>query len=117
MTKEELIEKHRGIEWEDFEVKAAKSDIPKSICETVSSFSNTSSGWIIFGVEQNGTEFLISGVKNPEKIEQDFINVLRGDKFNVKIVPKCAKFNFSEKLAIAFYIPISTKSPFIMGHL
>lgn len=31
MTKEELIARLQDIEWSDFEVKAAKSDLPKSI--------------------------------------------------------------------------------------
>lgn len=42
MTKDELIAKLRDIEWEDFEVKAAKSELPKNVWESVSAFSNTS---------------------------------------------------------------------------
>lgn len=38
MTKEELVARLRDIEWDDFEVKAAKSDLPKNIWETVSAF-------------------------------------------------------------------------------
>jgi len=36
---------------------------------------------LIIGIEQKGKEYTITGVKNPEKLEQDFINTLRGDKF------------------------------------
>lgn len=36
MTKEELVARLRDIEWEDFEVKTAKSDLPKNIWESVS---------------------------------------------------------------------------------
>jgi len=32
MNKSELIEKLEDIEWEDFEVKEAKSEIPKNAC-------------------------------------------------------------------------------------
>ena len=46
MNKEELIKKLEDIEWEDFEVKEAKSDVPKNASETVSAFSNTSGGWV-----------------------------------------------------------------------
>ena len=33
MTKDELVAKLRDIEWEDFEVKAAKSELPKNVWE------------------------------------------------------------------------------------
>lgn len=53
MTKEELVARLRDIEWDDFEVKAAKSELPKNIGEIVSALSNTSGGWIILGVKQS----------------------------------------------------------------
>jgi ATP-dependent DNA helicase RecG len=52
MTKQELLEKLTDIEWDDFEVKEASSELPKNIWETVSSFSNGAGGWIILGVAQ-----------------------------------------------------------------
>ncbi len=41
VNKKELIQKLQDIEWEDFEVKEAKAEVPKSSWETVSAFSNT----------------------------------------------------------------------------
>lgn len=73
MTKEELVTRLRDIEWDDFEVKAAKSELPKNIWETVSAFSNCSGGWIVLGVKQLGKSFEVSGVDNIEKLEQDFL--------------------------------------------
>ena len=52
MTKNKLINKLGDIEWEDFEVKEAKANIPKSSWDTVSAFSNSNGGWLIFGVKQ-----------------------------------------------------------------
>ena len=111
MTKEELIQKIQDLEWEDFEVKKAKNEIPKNTWETVSAFSNTRGGWIVFGVEQKGKQFNLFGVDNPEKIEQDFTTTLRGDKFNIKIIPKAEKYSFDGNVVLAFYIPISDKKP------
>ncbi|HDZ61283.1 MAG TPA: ATP-binding protein, partial [Candidatus Pacearchaeota archaeon] len=72
MNKGELIKKLQDIEWEDFEVKEAKSEIPKNSWESISAFANTNGGWLIFGVRKEGKKYSIRGVKTPEKIEQDF---------------------------------------------
>jgi ATP-dependent DNA helicase RecG len=104
MKKEELIKKLEDIEWEDFEVKEAKSEIPKSSWQTVSAFSNTAGGWLIFGVSKKGRSYIITGISNPEKIEQDFTTTLRSGKFNKKIKPACKKYLFNGKIVLAFYI-------------
>jgi len=72
LTKEELLNKLQDIEWEDFEVKLAKGGVPKSAWESVSAFSNTAGGWLIFGVEEKNGSFSIKGVENPSKIEHEF---------------------------------------------
>ncbi|MBK7175061.1 MAG: ATP-binding protein [Bacteroidales bacterium] len=114
MNRGQLIAKLADIEWEDFEVKEAKSDIPRNAWETVSAFSNTAGGWLIFGVKKSGKSFFFVGVDNPEKIEQDFTSTLRTtDKFNTLIIPKCLKFNFDKDTVLAFYIPVSAQSRFI----
>jgi len=106
MNKSELIKRLEDIEWEDFEVKEAKSEIPKNNWETVSAFSNTAGGWLIFGVNKKGKSYNILGVSNPEKIEQDFTTVLRNSsKLNRKITVKSKKYNFNAKTVLAFYIP------------
>lgn len=88
MTKEELIDRINDIEWEDFEAKEAKSELPKNIWKTVSAFANTSGGWIVLGIKQNDKKFEISGVDNAEKLEQDFQGTLRSQKFNEAVDAK-----------------------------
>ncbi|MEA2066524.1 MAG: hypothetical protein U9O65_05440 [Thermotogota bacterium] len=47
MNKKELIQKLEELEWEDFEVKEAKFNVPKNCWNTVSAFSNTNGGFTI----------------------------------------------------------------------
>ncbi|MCG8700460.1 MAG: putative DNA binding domain-containing protein [Bacteroidales bacterium] len=111
MTKDEFVNKLEGLEWEDFEVKEAKGGLPKSIWETVSAFSNTNGGWLILGVKQIGNDYEICGVKNAEKLEQDFLNTLRGTKFNVFVSTKQHIYKFDNKNVLAFYVPVHKKKP------
>ena len=105
LTKAELIKKLEDIEWEDFEVKEARDEVPKSSWETVSAFSNTAGGWLVFGVQKKGKFYHVVSVSKPEKIEQDFTTTLRGTKFNKKIEVKSKKYIFTEGTVLAFYIP------------
>ncbi|MDE7073675.1 MAG: ATP-binding protein, partial [Odoribacter sp.] len=105
MTKDKLVARLREIEWEDFEVKTAKSELPKNIWETVSAFSNTSGGWIVLGVKQSGKSFEIQGVDNIEKLEQDFYGTLRSGKFNQTIFARSQRYTIDACNLLAFYIP------------
>lgn len=116
MTQEELLTRLNGVEWEDFEVKEALNELPKSVWETVSAFSNTSGGWIVLGIKEirkNGlSTYEISGVNNAEKIEQDFVGVLRSKtKFNVFISVTAKRYEIEGKHVLAFYIPSSVSKP------
>jgi len=67
-------------EWNDIEFKAARNELPKSSFETVSAFANTHGGWLVLGVSQQAEAFDISGVLQPDKIQNDFLSVLHADK-------------------------------------
>ncbi len=105
MNKDGLILRLQDIEWEDFEVKESRNEVPKNAWETVSAFANTAGGWLIFGVKKSGRSFDIIGVQSPDKIEQDFLTTLRGDKFNKKLQAKAKKYNIDGKIVLGFYIP------------
>ena len=116
MTKQELLSRLNGVEWNDFEVKEAKNEVPKTAWETVSAFSNSYGGWIVFGVKERRTSgksiYEIQGVDFPEKLEQDFVTVLRSNgKFNQRISVQAAKFDIEGKIVLAFYIPMSEYKP------
>jgi len=105
ITKQELINKIKEIEWEDFEVKKAKNSVPKNCWETVSAFANTKGGCLIFGIEEIDKKIFISGVNNPEKIHNDFITTLRSEKFNTAFSAKGIKKRINSKTVLVYYIP------------
>ena len=112
MTKDELLLRLQDIEWEDFEVKESKNDLPKNIWETVSAFANTSGGWIVLGIVQNGNKFVIEGVLNAEKVESDFLNTVRGcQKLNHPLMLESKKFLIENKVVLAFKIFSSPLKP------
>lgn len=116
MTRSELLTRLTTIEWDDFEVKEAALDLPKSLWETVSAFSNTNGGWIVLGVKElkqgKNQSFEITGLSFPEKMEQDVITVLRSaTKFNTPILASIKQFDFEGKSVLAVYIPASHNKP------
>ena len=116
MTKEELLDKFNDIEWDDFEVKEASGGLPKSAWETVSAFSNTAGGIIVFGVKEkkhpSGNTYVVNGVENAEKLEQDFVGTLRSrTKFNSVVACRLMKFDIDGKSILAFEIPVSPYKP------
>ena len=83
MDRDELLRRLSGIEWDDFECKEARGGIPRSSYETVSAFSNTFGGWLVFGVADHGNEFEIVGAPNPDQMLNGFLGTLRnGQKFS-----------------------------------
>ena len=116
MTKDELINRLQDIEWEDFEVKEARSALPKNIWETVSAFANTSGGWIVLGVKQNGKVFEIQGVENIEKLEQDFAGAVRSQKFNIRLSFSMKRHVVEGKNVLAIHIPSSVQKPVYFGN-
>jgi len=118
MTKQELLEHLQDIEWDNFEVKEAATELPKSSWETVSAFANTSGGWLVLGVSQNGKKFEITGVENIEKMEQDLATTLRSrSKFNTVINPYFKKYDIDGKKVLACFIASSEVKPVYFNNL
>lgn len=68
-----------GAEATSIEAKRAETALPRSVLETLSSFSNTpGGGTIILGVEEGGN-FTAVGVRDPKKVMADLASWARAD--------------------------------------
>ena len=106
MEKEELIERLKGYEWNDIEFKRAQRGVPESAYKTVSAFSNTDGGWLVFGVREHAGGFEIVGVQDVDKVLNDFLSVLRsGQKLNRVIVAEEQSIEDNGKTLLVFHIP------------
>jgi len=105
MTKNELFTLLNGPEWDDVEFKKAQRGVPETAYETVSSFSNTSGGWLVFGIVDNGGRHEIAGVRDVDKVQNDFLSALRADnKVNHDIQVESKLINVEGKIVLAFRI-------------
>lgn len=106
MNQDDLLARLNGIEWSDFECKRAHRGVPEDAYETVSAFANTAGGWLIFGISENGDQFEVSGVEKPDRVQNDFLSVLRsGQKLNRVIAVEPRHFEINGKHVFAFHVP------------
>ena len=106
MEKAELIERLKGHEWTDVEFKKAQRGVPESAYETVSAFSNTEGGWLVFGVRDRGGSFEIVGVLDVDKVQNDFLSALRtSQKLNRVVAAKERLIDADGKALLVFHIP------------
>ena len=106
MEREELLERLKGYEWNDVEFKRARLGVPESAYETVSAFSNTRGGWLVFGVQDRAGGFEIVGVLEVDKVQNEFLSVLRsGQKLNRVIAVKEQLLEDDGKVLLVFCVP------------
>ncbi len=121
MTLDELKARLNQLEWRDVEFKEAAFAIPNSVYPTVSAFSNTCGGWLVFGIEDKHGKFEIKGVINPDQLQNGFIGTLRQKgKFSCAIAFKESKLLDGGNTVLVFYIPEvhrSHKPVFIDGRM
>ena len=111
----------RSGEWNDAEFKAARSALPKSVFESVSAFANTRGGWIVLGVTQDGESFEVSGVAEPDKVQNDFLSVLHaGAKVSHDVEVTEHRYEQDGKVVLAFRIaenPRTRKPVYLDGDI
>lgn len=111
----------RSGEWNGAEFKASKSALPKSVFETVSAFANTRGGWIVLGVTQDGERSEVSGVDEPDKVQNDFLSVLHaGQKVSHDVAVAEHRYEHDGKVVLAFQIaenPRTRKPVYLDGDI
>ena len=106
MEKAELVELLEGYEWNDVEFKRAQRGVPDSAYETVSAFSNTEGGWLVFGIRDSAGGYETVGVLEVDKVQNDFLSVLRsGQKLNRVIAVDERLIEDDGKAFLVFQIP------------
>jgi ATP-dependent DNA helicase RecG len=105
VDREELLERLRGVEWDDFEVKRAARAVPADAYKTVSAFANTSGGWLVFGVEEKGRAFIVHGVEDADTLQNDFLGTCRStEKFSRTVDVKPKLYTVDGAVVLAFYV-------------
>ena len=118
MDKAELIERLKGYEWNDVEFKEARRAVLRNAYETVSAFSNTEGGRLVFGVRDGAGGFEIVGVLEVDKVQNDFLSVLRaGQKLNRVIAVDERLIEDDGKVLLIFHVPEANRrdKPIYLG--
>lgn len=111
MNQDELLARLNGIEWNDFECKRAQRGVPEDAYKTVSAFANTAGGWLVFGVSEVNGQLEVTGVEKPDKVQNDFLAVLRGgQKLNRVIMVGAHRYEIYGKHVFSFYVPEASRS-------
>lgn len=111
MNQDELLARLNGFEWNDFECKRAQRGVPEDAYKTVSAFANTAGGWLIFGVSERDRQLEVTGVEEPDKVQNDFLAVLRSaQKLNRVIAVDPYRFEIEGKHVFAFHVPEASRA-------
>lgn len=106
MNRDDLLKRLERFEWSEFEVKAAQRGVPNNAYETVSAFANTTGGYLIFGVAEDGGRFEIVGVIELDRVQNDFLGALRNrEKISVQLDTRDDVIENEGKRVLSFYIP------------
>ena len=109
MNKEDILEmldelNEKQTETVSIETKSAKNGRPEKYYDTISSFSNTYGGVILFGVEEvkhkNKTSFEIVGVYDVNDLQKNITN-LCSNEFEPVIRPEISVINIDDKNVVA----------------
>ena len=106
MEQEELVRRLEGCESTDIEFKLAQRDVPEDAYRTVSAFSNSGGGWLVFGVRDGAGGFEIAGVSEMDKVRNAFLSALRsGQKLSRVVEAQEQQIDVDGRMLLVFHIP------------
>lgn len=105
-TKEELLKRLSKYEWNDVEFKSYQNGVSKEVYKSVSAFSNSAGGHLVFGIEDDKGKLSIIGVTQVDKVQGEFLSCLKsGNKLGKPIEVQEAIIEHDDKTILVFYIP------------
>lgn len=110
MTKDDIIERLKKYEWDDVEFKLCQNGVSLDAYKTVSAFSNSAGGHLVFGIRDEHGKFEIVGVIDVNKLQNDFLSCIRsGKKFGTGIDVEPSIVEHEDKTLLVFYIPEASR--------
>ena len=110
MTKDEIIESLKKYEWKDVEFKLCQNDESKDVYKTVSAFSNTEGGHLVFGISDIDGKFDIVGVTRVDEVQGAFLSCLNSDsKLGKPVSVEEGRIEEGDKTLLVFYIPEASR--------
>ena len=105
-TQQELLNRLDYDAWNDIEFKSASSNAPTKALKTVSAFANTGGGLIVFGVSEIEGSLKITGVKDVDRVQNEFLTLTRNlQKISLKLPILAESLHFDEGQVLCFGIP------------
>lgn len=107
MQESELVELINNVislktETNNIEFKKAKDGTPENLYDTLSSFSNTSGGIIIFGIDEKNN-YKVCGINNPDELQKKITDQSLMMEPKVRTIITIAKYN--EKIVASCEVP------------
>lgn len=125
-TLEDLIQELQSVD-ETHRIEAKRGQqVDRSVMETVCAFANEpglGGGYILLGVARDtndlfGTNYVIEGVENPDKIQSDLASQC-ASVFNTPLRPRIAVEQYEGKAVVVAYVPeaAATEKPVYLSKL
>lgn len=83
----QLLEETHSVECKLAVGRHGKGALPKDFWPSYSAFANTEGGTVILGVKQNGPDFSLEGISDPQKVKSELFSLANNpDKVNVNLL-------------------------------